>query len=219
MAARIAERARRADEELSELRTRLMARTTPPVDVHVHTIEARPHEALRAAAASPTSWIVVGARRAKTVLPRTVDQVLRRAARPVLVVPDGGTWRPRGGIVTGIDAGELDAIVLRTAESVAARLDRRLGVMHVRKNGDESTMLRVTEHLREVAPSVSTSATLSVMRVEGNIAATLAEHARRIDACLLIVGTHGRRGAARWALGSTAEALAHCSTTPFLVVR
>jgi len=57
------------------------------------------------------------------------------------------------------------------------------------------------------------------MRVEGSIAATLADHARRVSAALVVVGSHGRRGLERWVLGSTAESLAHVSTTPFLVVR
>jgi nucleotide-binding universal stress UspA family protein len=219
MAARVAERAHVAEGELAQLRSHLAARVEGKLDVRARLVEGRPHDALRAAADAPGCWIVVGARRARTLLARTVDQILRRATRPVLVVPDGCAWKPTGAVLTGIDAGELDAVVLKIAETVAACAARRMGVVHIRTNGDESTMLRVTEHLRAVAPSVSTTATLSVMRVEGTIAATLAEHARRVNACLLVVGTHGRRGVERWMLGSTAEALAHTSMTPFLVVR
>ena len=219
MALRVAERAHIAESELARLRTRLMARGSGRLEVRARLIEGRPHEALCAAAEAPGCWIVVGARHGKTVLAHTVDQVLRRWTRPVLVVPDGCAWGATGTVLAGIDAGELDAVVLKIAESVAARLSRRMGVVHVRSSSNESTMLRVTDHVREIAPSVSASATLSVMRVDGSIAATLAEHARRVNACLLVVGTHGRRGVARWVLGSTAEALAHSSTTPLLVVR
>lgn len=219
MAQRVAERAREAREQLEHLAQAMTARVNAEIEVRSRLVEGRPFEALRTAAEPAGSWLVVGARRARTLLAHTVDQTLRNAKGPVLVVPDGCTWRTKGTVLTGIDAGELDALVLKISEAIAARLQRRMGIVHVRTNGDESTMLRVTEHVRSVAPSVSATATLSVMRVEGSIASTLADHARRVGACMLVVGTHGRRGVERWVLGSTAESLAHRSTTPFLVVR
>jgi nucleotide-binding universal stress UspA family protein len=219
MAQRVAERAREAEEQLAHLGQAMTARVNGEIEVRWRIVEGRPYEALRATAEAAGCWIVVGARRARTLLAHTVDQTLRHATRPALVVPDGCTWRAKGTVLTGIDAGELDAAVLKISDAIAARLQRRMGIVHVRTNGDESAMLRVTEHVRKVAPSVSATATLSVMRVEGSIAATLADHARRVGACLLVVGTHGRSGVERWVLGSTAESLAHRSTTPFLVVR
>lgn len=198
------------------------ARLTTVVGLQVSTqlVEDRPFAALASVAAREgNAWIVVGARAGRRVLGRTVDQVLRRATVPVMVVPDGATWSATGPVLAGIDAGALDAQVLRTAAAVARSVDRRLGIVHVRTTGDEGAMLRVMSHAREVAPEIAASATISVMRVEDSVARTVAEHARRIHAGLVVIGTHARRTLERWMLGSTAEALVHAADVPFLVVR
>jgi nucleotide-binding universal stress UspA family protein len=217
---RVAERTRATVEAFEAERIRLEVRAAGRVLVETRLVEDRPFAAICAVAeANRESWVVVGARRRESVLGRTVDQVLRRSSRPVLVIPDGATWPTGASVLAGIDAGELDSLVLDTADTLARTLSRRLGVVHVRTNGEESTMLRVTSHLQEVAPDIAATATLSMMRVEGSIARTLVAHALRVRAGLLVVGTHGRRALERWVLGSTAEALAHASRVPFLVVR
>jgi nucleotide-binding universal stress UspA family protein len=217
---RVAERTRVAAKAFESERLRLEVRAAGRVLVETRLVEDRPFAAICAVAeVHRESWVAVGSRRRESVLGRTVDQVLRRSSRPVLVIPDGATWPSGASVLAGIDAGELDALVLDTADMLARTLSRRLGVVHVRTNGEESTMLRVTSHLQEVAPDIAATATLSMMRVEGSIARTLVAHAARVRADLLIVGTHGRRALERWVLGSTAEALAHASRVPFLVVR
>ncbi len=219
LAERVHERTREAERLLESLRSRLVARAGGSVAVEARLVDGHPFEALiEAAAAGASTWIAVGARRTTRVLGRTVDLVLRRASRPVLVVPDAGSWGA-GPVLAAIDAGELDGAVLGVADGLARTLSRRLGITHVRTSGDDSAMLRVTEHTREVAAGIAASATISVMRVERSIAQTLADHARRTGTALLVVGTHGRRGVERWVLGSTAEALVHESPVPFLVVR
>lgn len=219
LAERVHERTREAERLLESLRSRLVARAGGSVAVEARLVDGHPFEALiEAAAAGASTWIAVGARRTTRVLGRTVDLVLRRASRPVLVVPDASSWGA-GPVLAAIDAGELDGAVLGAADGLARALSRRLGITHVRTGGDDSAMLRVTEHTREVAAGIAASATISVMRVERSIAQTLADHARRTGTALLVVGTHGRRGVERWVLGSTAEALVHESPVPFLVVR
>lgn len=52
-----------------------------------------------------------------------------------------------------------------------------------------------------------------------DIAAALVEQARRTDADLLVMGTHGRSGFARLRLGSVAEAVARTAPCPVLLVR
>ena len=47
----------------------------------------------------------------------------------------------------------------------------------------------------------------------------LVEEARRYRARLIVVGSHGARGPARWLLGSTADRLARSSPIPLVVVR
>lgn len=218
--ARVAERVQAAMRSIDAKRARLEARAGGRVEIRARLVERRPFEALCEVGEDvPDGWVVVGVRRTKSVLGRTVDQVLRRSTRPVVVVPDGASWASSGTVLAGIDAGELDGEVLRAADRLARALSRRLGIVHVRTHADESAMLRVTEHTRQVAPDIAATATISVMRVEHSVARTIADHARRVGASILVVGTHGRRGLERWVLGSTAEALAHASSVPFFVVR
>jgi nucleotide-binding universal stress UspA family protein len=53
----------------------------------------------------------------------------------------------------------------------------------------------------------------------GRIADAVVAHARKWHADLIIVGTHGRTGIARLALGSDAERVVRVSPVPVLVVR
>lgn len=53
--------------------------------------------------------------------------------------------------------------------------------------------------------------------VEGPPTAEIVDAARLLD--LVVMGTHGRRGPARWWLGSVAERVVHHSPVPVLVVR
>ena len=47
----------------------------------------------------------------------------------------------------------------------------------------------------------------------------IADEARRVGAGLIVMGTHGRRGLLRLALGSDAEAVLRSSPVPVLLVR
>lgn len=217
LAARVAARKDEASRALDELRAHLTR--DRGVEVRTMLVEDRPFAALTGVAEGLDAvWIVVGARAGRRVLGRTVDQVLRRASVPVVVVPDGASWRA-GPVLAGIDAGALDEQVLHTAAAIARLGSRGLGIIHVRPDEDQGAMLRVIEHARDVAPEIAASATISVMRVERSVAQTIAEHARRIQAGLVVIGTHARRTLERWMLGSTAEAFVQASSVPFLVVR
>ena len=60
-------------------------------------------------------------------------------------------------------------------------------------------------------------ASAEVALVEGNPVDAVLSAARSVD--LVIMGTHGRRGATRWLMGSVAERVVHESQAPVLVVR
>lgn len=53
---------------------------------------------------------------------------------------------------------------------------------------------------------------------QGDVAGLILLHARAREADLVVIGTHGRRGWARWRLGSIAEAVVHGAPCPTLVV-
>ncbi|MFW5929690.1 MAG: universal stress protein [Halobacteriota archaeon] len=66
------------------------------------------------------------------------------------------------------------------------------------------------------AADVDVEKRLAVGRKEAN---AVVEAAEEIDADLVVVGSHGREGAARVLLGSVAEAVVRRSHVPVLVVR
>ena len=55
--------------------------------------------------------------------------------------------------------------------------------------------------------------------IQGRIADVVVDEARRSGCDLVVMGTHGRRGLNRLALGSDAEAVARNSPVPVLLVR
>ena len=55
--------------------------------------------------------------------------------------------------------------------------------------------------------------------VGGTAAAEIVRHARKVHADLIVLGTHGRRGLKRLALGSDAEQVVRSSPVPVLLVR
>ena len=61
--------------------------------------------------------------------------------------------------------------------------------------------------------------TVETRVVLGSAAKTLADMARELDAKLIVMGTHGRKGAAHLFLGSVAEQVVRAATCPVLVTR
>lgn len=53
----------------------------------------------------------------------------------------------------------------------------------------------------------------------GRVADVVVERVRQRDCDLVVMGTHGRRGANRWVMGSDAEIVARHSPVPVLLVR
>lgn len=60
--------------------------------------------------------------------------------------------------------------------------------------------------------------TVATETVEGDPATAIVEAARRHEATLIVVGTHGRTGVKRLVLGSTAESVVRHADRPVLVV-
>ncbi|MFC0397276.1 universal stress protein [Paraburkholderia rhizosphaerae] len=73
----------------------------------------------------------------------------------------------------------------------------------------------------KVLPGVSaqpTSAVLGTGRNDDDVAHAIVREADSWHAQLVVMGTHGRRGAARWILGSVAARVARITRTPLLLV-
>ncbi|HVY41328.1 MAG TPA: universal stress protein [Polyangia bacterium] len=85
----------------------------------------------------------------------------------------------------------------------------------------EADMLTTAQRDLELAAQElrATGLTVETRVAEGYAAGAILEAARATDASLIVVGSHGRRGAARLLLGSCAEKVARTADRPVLVAR
>jgi nucleotide-binding universal stress UspA family protein len=77
----------------------------------------------------------------------------------------------------------------------------------------ETALAAASELARELGAHVETSV------LHGHVVDAIVDYARRIDAHLIVAGTHGRKGFQRAVLGSTCEGLLRRSDVPVLSVR
>jgi universal stress protein A len=78
---------------------------------------------------------------------------------------------------------------------------------------------RVRTRIKEIIQTAGTSIPVRVRFQEGEAAAVILEQAAKLKVDLIIMGTHGRRGATRFFLGSVAEAVIRRAPCPVLTVR
>jgi nucleotide-binding universal stress UspA family protein len=84
----------------------------------------------------------------------------------------------------------------------------------------QEIILRDQERLEQlVAARVGNAAFGPVILETGDARAQIEQVARRIDADLIVMGTHGRRGVTRLLLGSVAETVLRTAPCPVLLVR
>ncbi len=175
--------------------------------------------------------IVVGASGGglASVLGRTVRRVVRHAPCDVLVVRPSNA----GMIVTGTDFSDSSKLAVTRAAEEAKRMGARLGLVYSLDfippgvalpgvdvpmpslsalDGVRAEMKRLLE---EEALRVGAEAILK----EGPAAHGLVDVARDRKAGLLVLGTHGRTGLGRLALGSVAETVVENAPCSVLVVR
>ena len=99
-----------------------------------------------------------------------------------------------------------EGVSQRDAETRLTRL-RRLGATLLAKASDTAAQAGVQSKtvLRDVTPAT--------------VAQAIVEEAGRHDCNLIVMGTHGRQGIGRLAMGSEAELVARTSATPVLLGR
>lgn len=193
-------------------------------------------EIIKAAKAEAADLIVVGSN-GRSGLPRialgsVAEMVARRASCPVLVVRGGGEPRPFGHILVPVDFSPRS----RDAAELAIRLAHPGGagvtLLHVVEAPVTWGELQPPEAYRDLdargaarleawVKGLATAARVPVQsRVRiGSVGAQLL-HAidadRSID--LIVIGSHGRTGLKRAALGSIAEKTARHAYCPVLIV-
>ena len=114
---------------------------------------------------------------------------------------------------------------LRSAADLAARLGARLSVVHVVPPAPmfsyagppaDQAIENVRDRLHDEIATLCVE-TAAILR-EGAPAVEIVRTARAVAADLVVVGSHGRRGARHALLGSVAEAVARMSPVPVLTV-
>ena len=139
---------------------------------------------------------------------------------------------PPHRILVAVDFGEASAHAVRLAGQIAATFDSKLLVVHAEsfeappyftmeqvravERQHRGARAEAQRHLERFAKKL-TDRELEARIADGVPGAAVIEAARDQD--LIVMGTHGRRGPARWWAGSVAERVVRESKVPVLVVR
>jgi nucleotide-binding universal stress UspA family protein len=136
-----------------------------------------------------------------------------------------------GKICCAVDFSESSRTALLEAADLARREGAHLTVLHVQEDptgaagqgvsgppAGNGGKLPALEALRGEAEWIRDDVVGTVI-VSGPVAASIAQFARETGADLLVLGSHGRTGLQRRALGSVAEAVLRLAPCPVLVVR
>jgi len=146
------------------------------------------------------------------------------------------TTRASVHVVVGFDFSPLAELALREAAALACeRPDLAIHVVHARseigKQNRNSTSPKedVNHELEEALRTAAQQALhdegagegveIFTHALIGDPAAAIVDMAQDVDAELIIVGTHGRRGIKRLVLGSVAEEVMRAASCPVLVMR
>ena len=139
---------------------------------------------------------------------------------------------PPKKILVAVDFGEASSAALRVAGELARRFDATLTAVHTesfeappyftadqvrtieqqRRNARREAGRYLETHARKLAGMA-----VSAVIAEGPAVSGILAAARSQD--LIVMGTHGRRGPARWWAGSVAERVVREARAPVLVVR
>jgi nucleotide-binding universal stress UspA family protein len=138
---------------------------------------------------------------------------------------------PPRRILCPVDFGDASAAALRAAGVMAQQFGAELTVVHAESfdappyftseqiaqlEADRAAArLHAQDYLMRFAGIAA--APLRAVVVEGPASAAILAEAPACD--LVVMGTHGRRGASRWWLGSVAERVVRDSPVPVLVIR
>jgi nucleotide-binding universal stress UspA family protein len=127
-------------------------------------------------------------------------------------------------VMVATDFNAASAHALRVAADLASRLGARLSVVHVVAPAPypypipppEGERAAARAQLEDLAESLGPDV-VPVLR-DGQPAVEIADAAAELGADLVVIGSHGRRGAARALLGSVAEKVVRLSPAPVLTV-
>lgn len=137
-----------------------------------------------------------------------------------------------GHLLVPLDGSRLSEATLPVAVSVAAKTGARVTLLHVRERRAPAT-IHGDRHLRDLEEAnryldslVSRHSDASIpvethvhSNPEGDVAASIAEHASEFHADMIILCTHGHGGMRSWLFGSLAQQVLRRQTPPVLLIR
>lgn len=194
---------------------------------------------LKAAEELQPVLVVLGRRHRDTgFVGKTVDQISRGGPCPLLVAPpDGEGQQSLEGAhwLVGADFSDHALAAIRAARALTENLDGRVTVASIVSPSGaedldyeeqtpqmalrEQTICEQEARLTALVEREIPGAAALTVRSIDRPSVTLDRVANELEADALVVGTHGRKGVARFILGSTAERLLRISRRPVLVVR
>lgn len=166
------------------------------------------------------------------MLGSTADRLIRKSHRPVLLVR-GPLEVPFHKVLLPVDLSELSGVAFRRGLAVLEPLagpDVELEALYVMVRPDPGVFATASpddwserEATRDVDLFVAQNARHSGRRVstrvvQGEVEAAIRTRGEEWGAGLVMLGTHGRGGFARFLLGSVASDVVHRGTTSVLII-
>lgn len=225
-----------AENEEKDMALARMRRELPPAAAHAELLvrTGTPKQALPALVAERGSDLIVTGpsrhdRLGDYFLGSTVDQIVRRADVPVLVVRKR-PLHPYRTLLVASDFSTCSRFALLAAAGLfpAARIHLVHAIQIPYKSWLRSDDVRkeISAQARQEMAEFTASPSLSSLQgrietriEEGEIATVIRQQLHETQADLLVLGTHGRSGFAHAMIGSAAESLLAVADSDVLIVR
>jgi len=160
---------------------------------------------------------------------RTTNNLVRETKVPVLAVPPNETIREFKRILVATDFSDCGEAAVKEGKKLAELLGGELHVMHAVDIDHEVVRPSLGALMGDLRPHVDAlvatqAEELNELGIEhthivvGRPDVAIQKTVEKIGADLVVMGTHGRKGFARWFLGSTAERVLRQAKIPVLVV-
>jgi nucleotide-binding universal stress UspA family protein len=146
------------------------------------------------------------------------EDLLALTPVPLVVIHNGDHLAGEGPYTVAIDGSGAANAALELAIDLAACRERALHIVYVATHGEDPSF--ATSILEPAAKRVRAARVpVEVRTLHGAAARAIADGARADNSVLIIMGTHGRSGIARAALGSVAAGVIQDARLPVMVVR
>jgi len=192
-------------------------------------IDDRPVNGLLDAVRRHGAGVVVAGTAARTGLDRVLigsvaSDLAAQAPCPLIVVPPGAQLERPGPVVAAHDGSDHSLRGARHASALAARMGRKLVLLHVA--GDDEEPVRAdselgTELFRAGQRAMGGRALdleVEIAIEEGDPVATITTFADSHDAALIVVGSRGRGAVAAALVGSVSAGVVRNATRPVVLV-